>query len=144
MSTTLQIVLIITLIVALGCAALYYFGKKAQKKQEASQEQMDALKQTVSLLVIDKKKMKLKSAGLPPIVLEKTPFYLRCSKVPVVKAKVGPKIMTLMCDAKVYDIIPIKKEVKADISGIYITGVRGLRGPLEVPVKKKKWYSFKK
>ncbi len=144
MSTTLQIVLIITLIVALGCAALYYFGKKAQKKQEASQEQMDALKQTVSLLVIDKKKMKLKSAGLPPIVLEKTPFYLRFSKVPVVKAKVGPKIMTLMCDAKVYDIIPIKKEVKADISGIYITGVRGLRGPLEVPVKKKKWYSFKK
>lgn len=145
MSTTLQIVLIITLIVALGCVALYFFGKKAQKKQEASQEQMDALKQTVSLLVIDKKKLKLKSAGLPPIVLEKTPFYLRFSKVPVVKAKVGPKIMTLMCDAKVYDMIPVKKEVKADISGIYITGVRGLRGPLEMPEKKKKkWYSLKK
>ncbi len=145
MSTTLQITIIVLLLVLLAVAAVYYFGKKAQKKQEASQEQMDAMKQTISLLVIDKKKMKLKSAGLPPIVYEKTPFYLRFSKVPVVKAKVGPKIMTLMCDAKVYDIIPVKKEVKADISGIYITGVRGVRGSLDIQEKpKKKWYSLKK
>ncbi len=145
MSTTLQIVIVIVAITALACAALYFFGKRAQKKQEDSQAQMDAMKQTVPLLVIDKKKMKLKSAGLPPIILEKTPFYLRFSKVPVVKAKVGPKVMTLMCDAKVYDMIPVKKEIKADISGIYITGVRGIRGPLEVPEKKKKkWYSLKK
>lgn len=74
--------------------------------------------------------MKLKDAGLPDIVLENTPKYLRRSKVPVVKAKVGPKIMTLMCDAQVYPLIPVKKEVKATISGIYITAVKGVRGPL--------------
>lgn len=142
---TIQIVILIVLLLALAVAAIYFFGKKAQKKQEASQEQMDAMKQTVPLLIIDKKKMRLKNAGLPPIVYEKTPFYLRFSKVPVVKAKIGPKVMTLMCDAKVYEILPIKKEVKADISGIYITGVRGIRGPLDIPVKtKKKWYSLKK
>ena len=32
----------------------------------------------------------------------------------------------------------LKKEVRAVVSGIYITGVKGLRGPLETPVKKKK------
>lgn len=144
MNTTLQIMLIVLVIAVLILVALYFFGKKAQKKQEASQEQIDAMKQTVPILVIDKKKLKLKQAGLPAIVTEKTPFYLRYSKVPIVKAKIGPRVMTLMCDAKIYDMIPVKKEVKADISGIYITGVRGIRGPLEVPVKtKKKWFSRK-
>ncbi len=40
--------------------------------------------------------------------------------------------------AKVDDSIPVKKEVKATVSGIYITDVRGVRGPLEqAPAKKK-------
>ena len=82
--------------------------------------------------------MKLKEANLPSAVLENTPKYLRRTKVPVVKAKVGPRVMTLMCDAKIFDLIPIKKEVKATVSGIYITAVKGVRGPLEAPEKAKK------
>ena len=93
--------------------------------------------QTVRL-IIDKKKMKLKEANLPSAVLENTPKYLRRTKVPVVKAKVGPRVMTLMCDVKIFDLIPIKKEVKATVSGIYITAVKGVRGPLEAPEKAKK------
>ena len=107
----------------------------------SKQAQLDAVAQTVSILVIDKGRMKLKDAGLPDIVLENTPKYLRRSKVPVVKAKVGPKIMTLMCDAQVYPLIPVKKEVKATISGIYITAVKGVRGPLDVPEKKKGFFA---
>ena len=80
------------------------------------------------MLIIDKGKMKLKDSGLPQIVIDNTPKYLRRSKVPVVKAKVGPRIMTLMCDAQIYPLIPVKKEVKATVSGIYITGVKGVRG----------------
>ena len=99
---------------------------------------MDAMAQTVNMLIIDKKKMKLKEANLPSAVLENTPKYLRRTKVPVVKAKVGPRVMTLMCDAKIFDLIPIKKEVKATVSGIYITAVKGVRGPLEAPEKAKK------
>ena len=87
--------------------------------------------------------MKLKEAGLPDIVIENTPKYLRRSKVPVVKAKVGPRVMTLIADEQIYDDIPVKKEVKATVSGLYITGVRGLRGPLEKPVKKKKGFRAK-
>ena len=101
--STPMIIMLIVLVVLIGvCVALYFFGKKAQKKQAEQQQQMDAVAQTISMLIIDKKKMKLKDAGLPAVVLENTPKYLRRSKVPVVKAKVGPKVMTLMCDAKVF------------------------------------------
>ena len=37
-----------------------------------------------------------------------------------------------------FEEIPVKKEVKATVSGLYITGVRGLRGPLEKPQGKQK------
>ena len=59
-----MIVIIVILVVA--CIVLYFLGKKAEKKQAEQQEQLDAVAQTVSMLIIDKKKMKLKEAGLPP------------------------------------------------------------------------------
>lgn len=140
------IVLIVILVVLVAVLiALYFFGKKAEKKQAEQKAQMDAVAQTMNMLIIDKKRMKLKEAGLPAVVLKNTPKYLRRTKVAVVKAKVGPKIMTLMCDEQIFPLIPVKKEVKAVVSGIYITNVRGLRGPLETPQKKKGFFSrFKK
>ena len=108
-----------------------------EKKQAEQQQQIEAYKQTVSMLIIDKKRMKLKDAGLPAMVLEQTPKLLRRAKLPIVKAKIGPQIMTLVCEESIFDSVPVKKEVKATVSGIYITAVRGLRGPLEVPQKKK-------
>ena len=134
------IMLIIIVVLAGILVALYFFGKKAEKKQAEQQEQMEAIKQTVSMLIIDKKKMRLKDSGLPQMVIDQTPKLMRRTKMPVVKAKVGPRIMTLICDAAIFDQIPVKKEVKATVSGIYITGVRGIRGPLETPQKKKKGF----
>ena len=90
------------------------------------------------MLIIDKKKMKLKDAGLPAAVLEQTPKYMRRAKLPVVKAKIGPQIMSLICDASIFDIVPVKKEVKATVSGIYITDVKGIRGKLDAAPAKKK------
>ena len=131
----------VTIILIIGCIVLYFLGKKAEKKQADQQAQLQAAAQTVSMLIIDKGRLKLKDAGFPPIVLENTPKYLRRSKVPVVKAKIGPKVMTLMCDAEIFPMIPVKKEVKATVSGIYITSVRGIRGPLETPPKKKGFFA---
>lgn len=139
MSLFLKILLIILIILTVILIVLYFLGKRAEKKQAAQQEKIDAAAQTMSMLVIDKKRMKLKEAGFPAVVIENTPKYLRRSKVPVVKAKVGPRIMTFMCDDKIYDNVPVKKEIKATVSGIYITGVRGLRGPLEAPQQKKRF-----
>ena len=141
MSKVTIVLLVILVILIIVVVALYFLGKKAEKKQAEQQEIMDAAAQQVTMLIIDKGKMRLKDAGFPAVVMESTPKYLRRSKVPVVKAKVGPKIMTLMCDAQVYPLIPVKKEVKATISGIYITAVKGVRGPLDVPEKKKGFFA---
>lgn len=140
------IVLIVLAVIAVILGLLYYFGKKAQTKQAAQQEQMEAMKQTVSMLIIDKKKLRMKDSGLPQMVIDQTPKLLRRSKMPIVKAKVGPKISILIADEKVFDLIPVKKEIKAEVSGLYIVGVKGIRGNLDAPVKKKKGFfaRFKK
>lgn len=135
MSTLSIVLLVILVILVIGVVVLYFLGKKAQKRQAQQQEQIEATKQRISMLVIDKKRMKLKDAGLPKIVLENTPKYLRGSKVPIVKAKIGPKIMSLMCDEKIFPVLPVKKELKVMISGIYIMDVKG-RGVLENPQEK--------
>lgn len=109
-----------------------------QKKQALQKEQMDAMAQTVSMLVIDKKHMKIKESGLPPIVIQQTPKYLRWSKLPIVKAKVGPKVMTLMADERVFALLPVKTEAKVVVSGIYITDIKSIRGGSVTPLPKKK------
>ena len=138
MSTLTIVLLVILAILIVAVVALYFFGKKAQKKQSEQQAQIDAMKQTVSMLIIDKKRMKLKDAGLPQVVVEQTPKLLRNSKLPVVKAKVGPQVMSLICEEKIFDSVPVKKEVKAVVSGIYITDVKGLHGKQPVVPQKKK------
>lgn len=143
----LFITLIVILVVLLAIlAALAIFGRKAQKKQALQQEQMDAIAQTVSMLVIDKKRLKISQSGLPAQVIAQTPKFLRWSKIPIVKAKVGPKVMVLACDEKVFELIPVKREAKVVVSGIYITGIKSARGGLETPVKKKGFFRrlFKK
>ena len=129
-------VIIIALLV--GLYFLSRYAKKLQDKQAAASEQMREMEQAVSML-IDKKMMKITEAGFPQIVVDQAPKLSRLSKVPVVKAKVGPKVMSLMCDPKVFNTIPVKKEVKAMVSGIYITGVKGLRTGLDKAPEKKKF-----
>jgi hypothetical protein len=46
--------------------------------------------------------------------------------------------MTLIADAKIFDQIPIKAEVKAEVSGIYIVGIKSVRGGKPVVEPKKK------
>ena len=137
MSTVANVLLIILVVLVIALVVLYFVGRRMQKKQNAQQEQMEAAKQTVSMLIIDKKKLPVKDSGLPQMVIDQTPKLMRRSKLPIVKAKVGPRIMTLVADAKIYDSIPVKREVKAVVSGIYIMEVKGVRGPLEAPKKKK-------
>lgn len=133
-----KILIAILVIFVVLLVVLYFVGKKLQKKQAEQEAQIEAAKQTVTMLIIDKKKLKLKDAGLPAAVLEQTPKYMRRAKFPIVKAKVGPQILSLICDAAIFDIIPVKKEVKATVSGIYITDVKGIRGKLNnAPAKKK-------
>lgn len=128
MSTFWNVLIVILLVLVIALALLYYFGQKAQKKQAAQQEQLEATRQVVSMLIIDKKRLKLKESGLPQIVIDQTPWYMRRTKIPVVKAKIGPKIQTLISETTIFDSIPVKKEIKAVVSGIYITEIKSVRG----------------
>lgn len=140
MSKLAIVLLIVLVVLIIAVAVLYFLGKKAQKRQEEQQEQINAHKQTVSMLIIDKKMMKIKDSGLPQMVIDQTPKLMRGTKLPIVKAKVGPQIMTLVCDAKIFDKVPVKKEVKASVSGIYITDVRGFRANTTKEPEKKKGF----
>lgn len=146
MQTFLTVLMVILVIVAAGLAVLYFLGRKLEKRQVEQQQLLEASKQTVSMLVIDKKKMKIKEAGLPKIVYEQTPKYMRWAKVPVVKAKVGPKVMTLMADERVFAALPVKTEAKVVVSGIYISEIKSIRGGAvpQAPKKKGFFARFKK
>lgn len=138
-STVVIVMLVIAVVLIAALVALSIYGKKLQDRQEASQKELENASQSVSLLVIDKKRMKLNESGLPQIVLDQTPKYMRGRKVPIVKAKIGPRIMPLICDEKIFDVIPVHKEVRAIISGIYIMDVKGLRSNLEARKTKLKF-----
>ena len=143
MSTGTIVLLCILAVLIIAVVVLYFLGKKAQKKQAQQQAQIEAAKQAVSMLIIDKKRMRIKESGLPQFIIDQTPKYLRRSKLPIVKAQVGPQIMSLVCDEKIFDSVPVKKEVKAMVSGIYIVSVRGLHGK-SVPVEQPKKSFFKR
>lgn len=137
-NTATIVLLIITLVLVGIVIALYFMGKKAQKRQDEQQAQLDAMKQTVTMLIIDKKRLPVKQSGLPKAVIEQTPKLMRLSKLPVVKARIGSQTMNLVCDDKIFDTIPVMKEVKATVSGIYITSVKALHGTVQAAPEKKK------
>lgn len=139
MKTFFIVLGIIVIVLAILLVVLYFLGKNLQKKQESQQEAMDAAAQQMNLYIIDMKMMKAMDANLPKMVTEQIPKYMRRAKMPIVKAKVGPRVMSLICDAKVFDTIAPKQEVKATVSGLYITAAKRIRGPIvETDPKKRK------
>ena len=80
-------VLLVTLIILIiVLVVLYFLGRKLEKRQAENQAQLNAMAQTVSMLIIDKKRLPVKKSGLPQMVIDQTPWYLRRSKMPIVKA----------------------------------------------------------
>ena len=136
-----EIVLTVLAVVAVILIVMYFVGRRLQKKQEASQEQLQAATQQVSMFIIDKKMLKLKEAGLPDAVLEQANMLQKRAKVPVLKVKIGSQIMNLICDSAIFPQVPVKKEVKAGVSGIYVMSVKGLHGALEKQEVKRSRFS---
>lgn len=121
--------MIIVIVVALAIMfVLYRVGDKLQKKQSAQREQMVEAAQPMNMLIIDKKMLPMKDAGLPKMVMEQTPKRYQKAKLPIAKVKVGPQIMNMICDDAIFDELPTRGEVKAMVSGIYIISVKSVRG----------------
>lgn len=143
-SLIFNVLIVFLIIVVAVLAGLYFWGRKLEKRQIEQQGMIDAAKQVVTIMAIDKKKLKLKDAGLPAIVYEQTPWYAKRFKVPIVKAKVGPRIMTMIADEKVFQQLPLKTEAKVVISGLYITDIKSVRGGIPpLPPKKTFWQKVK-
>ena len=140
MPLAVKIILIVLGVILALLVVLVIVAQKMMKKQEASQAQIDAASQVVSMLIIDKKRMKVKDANMPKMIADQIPKYMRLAKLPIVKAKVGPRVMTLIADEKVFDSLPVKTEVKVAISGMYITEIKHVRGNVEMPKVKKSFF----
>ncbi len=119
---TLGIIFTVVIVVALILVGLYILGNKLQKKQSESQALIQQNKQIVSGMVIDKKKMKLTDSNMPKQVIDGVPWYLKMRKFPMAKVKVGPQFLTLICDGSVYENLPLKRMIKLEVAGAYITG----------------------
>ncbi|MCI6241252.1 MAG: hypothetical protein SO015_03845 [Wujia sp.] len=123
------LIMIIVIVVALALMfVLYKVGDKLQKKQNTQREQMAEAAQPMNMLIIDKKMLPMKDAGLPKMVMEQTPKRYQKAKLPIAKVKVGPQIMNMICDDAIFDELPTRGEVKAMVSGIYIISVKSIRG----------------
>ena len=123
------LIMIIVIVVALAIMfVLYRVGDKLQKKQSAQREQIVEAAQPMNMLIIAKKMLRMKDAGLPKMVMEQTPKRYQKAKLPIAKVKVGPQIMNMICDDAIFDELPTRGEVKAMVSGIYIISVKSVRG----------------
>jgi len=124
--------MIVAILAVIGVTAFYFINRWAGKKAAAQQDMVAQHKQTVSIYVIDKKKDKITNAGFPKAVADQIPRMAKLMKTPLVKAKIGPQIMTLVCDAKVFDALPVKKTVSVELAGAYIVGMKGMKTKMEM------------
>lgn len=53
-------------------------------------------------------------------------------KMNFVQVKVGPQILTLIADKRVFDAMPLKKTVKVEIAGLYIVNIVGMKSAEEM------------
>ena len=126
------IAIIISIVAAVLVVGFYFLNKWAGQRAATQQEMVAQHKQSAAIYVIDKKKDKITNANFPKAVAEQIPRMSKIMKVPLVKAKIGPQIMTLVCDDNVFDALPVKKTVTVDIAGAYIVGMKGMKTKMEM------------
>jgi hypothetical protein len=128
----LDIAFLIFIILAVAGVGLFFLNRWASKRMADQQGIIERTKQPATIYVIDKKKERLQKANFPKAVQAQIPKWNRFMKAPLVKAKVGPQIMTLMCDPQVFDALPLKKSVKVELAGIYIVTMKGMKTKKEM------------
>lgn len=116
--------LILAVVIALMVTAFFIIRKKMQKKMEDQKVLVNQHKISTPILVLEKRMGKVKDANIPKNVLAQIPKIYKIRKVPIIKAKIGPQVMDLLCDEDLFDKIPEKKTVQAELAGIFIAGIK--------------------
>ena len=114
---------ILAVVIAAVVAGYYFLKKRVERNASLQKDLVDKHKITTTILVLDKRMDKLGNAQLPQEVINQIPKLYRFKKHPIVRAKIGPRVMDLLCEKDVYDKIPDKKSVKVDLAGIFIAGI---------------------
>lgn len=128
----MDIFVLVVFIVALIFVGFYFLNKWAYKKMDQQQTAIEKTKQSTTVYVIDKKRDKITNVNMPKAVTEQVPKFYRFIKMNFVKVKIGPQIITMMCDKDVFNAIPTKKNVKVEIAGMYIVSVVGMKSKEEL------------
>ena len=119
-----QLYLIIGAVIAV-LVGIWFFIKKVVKKKVGQQEDLVSQhKVATSILVLNKRRDKVTNASMPKAVMDQIPKIYKVKKVPLVRAKIGPQVMDLLCDEKIFDKLPEKKTVTVELAGIFIAGIK--------------------
>jgi len=115
--------LILLVVVGLLVGGYFFLKKKMQKKLDSQKELVEHHKVTTTILVIEKRMDKINNANIPKGVIEQIPKIYKLKKVPIVKAKIGPQVMDLLCEEDIFSKLPEKKSVNVELAGIFIAGI---------------------
>ena len=114
-----DILLLVVVIVAIVVFVLYMLNRWAYKKMDSQSSMIEKTKTTQQVYVIDKRR-------------DKIPKWSKFMKMNFVQVKVGPQILTLIADKRVFDAMPLKKTVKVEIAGLYIVNIVGMKSAEEM------------
>jgi hypothetical protein len=117
-------ILIILTVITAFYVAYKLLKKRMQKKMDEQQVLVNQHKMPASILVLEKRKDKISNANVPKSVIEQIPKVYKIKKIPIVKAKIGPQVMDLLCDEDIFEKLPLRKTVRVDLAGIFIAGIR--------------------
>lgn len=132
-----DVVILIIVLAGGGLTGLFFLNRWASTKMSSHQNAIEKAKQPATIYIIDKKKDKITNVTMPKAAIDQVPAYAKVIKHYFVKAKIGPQIITLMCDKEVFNALPLKKNVKVELAGIYIVTMKGMKTKRELKEEKK-------
>ena len=127
----IDILIIVIVVIAVIVTVFFFLNRWASRKTVENNELIERTRQSAEIFVIDKQMGKLLEANIPKAALEQVPKLYKFIKTPLVKAKIGPQVITLMCDKRVFKALPVKKTVKVELAGMYIVDMKGLKSVSE-------------
>ena len=122
--------ILIVIVIAVIAGILIFLNKKAYKKMNQQNEMIEQHKMLQTAYIIDKTRDKMTNVkSLPKAVTENVPKWSKLMKMYFVKVKIGPQILTLITDKRVFKALPVNKSVKIEIAGLYIVNMIGMKTP---------------
>jgi hypothetical protein len=125
--TSGDILLIVVVVIAALIAGLYFLNRWAYKKMDAQNEAINQHKMSQQAYIIDKKRCRITEVKMPKAVYEQLPRAAKYMKMNFVQCKIGPQIVTLIADKRVYKALQPKTSVKIEIAGLYIVNKVGMK-----------------